>query len=148
MAPIFTTARKGMASAILEQTRSCCEAQPQRNEEKLFSVLEKTCAVALVAFAAYVSLELFLPFFLAGAAIGIYQRFARGEGGARANATACSQGFMEQLLKVKLPPLVSLGVNLAITWCHIQHHTVVFVPVIALTTGDWAGQMAAGWWRA
>lgn len=112
--------------------------------ERLFVLLEKVSAVALGAFAAYASFELFLTFFLTGTAVGIYQyittgpREETGHGG-----STCSQGFLEQLTGVKLPPLISLGANLAITWCHIDHHTSVFVPIIGLGIGAWAGQTGA-----
>lgn len=111
----------------------------------LFQLFEKVSAVALGVFSAYASMELFLPFFLAGTAIGLYQYFSEGpQEGASRGGVACSQGLLEQLTQVKLPPLVSLGTNLAITWCHIDHHTTVFVPVVGLSLGAWAGQSLAG----
>ncbi len=132
-----------MAAIHNHHHHACCHEhvhQPSISEQ-LFKILEKVSAVALGAFAAYASIELFLPFLALGVAVGLYQYFsstrdhADGSGG-----SGCSQGFLEQLTGVKLPPLLSLGANLAITWCHIDHHTSIFVPVIALSLGAWAGQ--------
>jgi len=107
-------------------------------------LLEKVSAVALGAFAAYASFELFLPFFLSGTVLGLYQYISSGpQEKCGSVGSSCSQGVIEQLTGVKLPPLISLGASLAITWCHIDHHTSVFVPIIALGIGAWAGQTGA-----
>jgi hypothetical protein len=121
----------------------CCHEhvhQPSISEQ-VFKILEKVSAIALGIFAAYASMELFLSFLLLGTAVGLYQHFSSTSNQANSSAgTGCSQGFLEQLTGVKLPPLISLGANLAVTWCHIDHHTDVFVPIIALSLGAWAGQ--------
>lgn len=134
-----------MASGV-HGHNACCH--PQHHErplsERLFHLLEKVSAVALGAFAAYASMELFLSFFLAGVGVGVYQSFTSGPQEVCADGgSACSQGLLEQLTKVKLPPLISLGANLAITWCHIDHHTTIFVPIIGLSMGAWAAQSLA-----
>jgi hypothetical protein len=122
----------------------CCNRpvhQPSLSDQT-FKMLEKVSAVALGAFAAMADMGLFIPFFTAGAALGLYQYLSSTHREAHASSgSACSQGFLEQLTGVKLPPLISLGANMAITWCHIDHHSSVFVPVIALILGDWAGQL-------
>lgn len=132
-----------MAAIHNHHHHACCHEpvhQPSISEQ-LFKILEKVSAVALGAFAAYASMELFLPFLLLGTAVGLYQHFSSTRDHADGSTgSGCSQGFLEQLTGVKLPPLLSLGANLAITWCHIDHHTSIFVPVIALSLGAWAGQ--------
>lgn len=123
----------------------CCHGHQVLQEsslsESLFHLLEKVSAIAIGVFAAYASFELFLSFFALGTAVGLYQYFSAepDQGGPSAHSS-CTQGFMEQLTHVKLPPLLSLAANLAITWCHIDHHTTVFVPVVGVSIGAWAGQ--------
>jgi hypothetical protein len=109
--------------------------------DRLFTLLEKVSAVVLGVFAAHANMALFLSFFAAGTALGVYQYMTSGsQEDSGHGGSSCSQGFLEQLTKVKLPRFVSLGVNLAITWCHIDHHTSVFVPIIGLGLGTWVGQ--------
>jgi len=135
-----------MPIAVHEQSQ-CCHLHPQTvsMSDRLLPILEKVSAIALGFFAAYAAFELFFPFFLLGTAVGLYTRFSAAPQRELCQASvSCSQGFLEQLTKVKLPPILSLGANLAITWCHIDHHTTVFVPVIALSLGAWAGQSLGG----
>lgn len=108
-------------------------------------ILEKISLVALAAFAAYTSPKLFLPFFGVGVILGIYLHWDKKvkhhhnheheEGG------GCSQGFLEQLTGVKLPPPLGLAANIGITICHIDHHGTVFVPLTGLNAGLWAGKL-------
>jgi len=131
--------------AVHSHHHGCCHAQAPTASisERLFQILEKVSAVALGIFCAYASMELFIPFFLAGMAIGLYQHFSSTpEQKDAARISSCAQGFLEQLTGVKLPPLISLITNLAITWCHIDHHTTIFVPVVGVSLGAWAGQAA------
>ena len=130
--------------AAIHDHIACCAA-PHRNQsshDRLLFTLEKASAVALGIFSALASMELFLAFFLVGTAVGLYQSYYSNasERTASQSAVACSQGLLEQLTGAKLPPLVSLVANLAITWCHIDHHTSVFVPVVGVSLGAWAGQ--------
>lgn len=126
-------------------THSHCTAHHEPDQENIcMRVLEQVSAVALAIFSAFTDLALFVPFFLIGVGIAFYQRFsgqsAEALGG---GAGGCSQGLLEQLTQTKLPPLVSLGANLAVTWCHIDHHSSVFVPIVALSTGAWVGRLIA-----
>lgn len=52
----------------------------------------------------------------------------------------CSQGFLEQLTGVKLPPLVGLAANGAIMYGHISGHSSIFVPLIGLNAGVYLGK--------
>ncbi len=125
----------------------CCNEhvhQPSLSDQ-VFKMLEKVSAIALGVFAAMADMGLFTSFFTAGVAMGLYQYLSSTHREAAApSGSGCSQGFLEQLTGIKLPPLISLGANMAITWCHIDHHTSIFVPVIGLTLGDWAGQVLGG----
>ncbi len=129
------------------QPGSCCShthhAHAQSTSDKLFYLLEKVSAVALGIFAAYANFQLFLPFFLIGTAVGLYQYFSGERAQAVKAGSSCSQGFLEQVTGVKLPPLLSFGANLAMTWCHIDHHTTIFVPIVGVSLGAWAGQSLA-----
>lgn len=109
---------------------------------KLFRILEKVTAVALGLFAAYANMELFLPFFLVGIATGLYQNYSVGGAHCASAGGGCSQDLLEKLTGVKLPPVISLGASAAVTWCHIDHHTNVFVPIVGLFMGSWTGQAA------
>jgi hypothetical protein len=52
----------------------------------------------------------------------------------------CSQGFLEQLTGVKLPPLIGLAANGAIMYGHIAGHSSIFVPLIGLNIGVFVGK--------
>ncbi len=134
-----------MAASVHNHSHCCAKPRaPISISEKIFHLLEKVSAVAVGVFAAFASIELFLPLFLTGTAVGIYQSLtAEHVHNETRKVSSCSQGFLEQLTGVKLPPLLSLGANLAVTWCHIDHHTTVFVPVVGLTLGAWAGKSFA-----
>jgi len=110
--------------------------------DRLLLVAEKISAVALGAFSAYTNIQLFVPFFLVGIALGIHT-FLKREAShvGHVPSIGCSQGFMEQLTGIKLPTALSLAANIAITICHIDHHETVFVPIVAISLGAWAGKM-------
>lgn len=102
---------------------------------------EQISTVGLAALSAYINFSLFASFLLLGTGIGIYQhQYEAIETPNNRNGVSCSQGFLEQLTQIKLPSFVSLGVNLAITWCHLEHHAKIFVPIIALSIGAQIGQ--------
>jgi hypothetical protein len=121
----------------------CCHISCQESSyDRLFYILEKVSAVALGIFSAYVCYELFLAFFALGTAVGVYQYFYSDASDriAKHKASSCSQNLLEQLTGVKLPALASLIANLGITWCHIDCHSKVFVPIIGFSLGAAAGQ--------
>lgn len=133
----------------------------------IFHVLEKISLVALSVIAAYTSPKLFFPFFGTGIVLGTCLYWNKriswpcnpekscshekqtcahddhenptcstehGSGG-------CSQGFMEQLTGVQLPAPLKLGVNIAVTVGHIDHHSTIFVPIIGLNAGICIGSL-------
>lgn len=104
-------------------------------------ILEKISAIALGIFAALTDLKLFIPFFITGVAIGIYNYFENKENCENGHSvSSCSLGVLEQFLGVKLPSIVSLAANIAGMVCHIDHHSTVFVPIVAISIGVWVGQ--------
>lgn len=130
-----------------------------------FVILEKVSLIALAVFAAYLSPKLFFPFFGAGILLGTYLYWNKKitwpipgreckhdiEEGCENDSKetcehehesgGCSQGFLEQLTGVRLPPPLALGANIAITVCHIEHHSAVFAPIIGLNAGMWVGSL-------
>lgn len=127
----------------------CCAVKPKETSfyhkhkesiDKLVKLLEIVSAVALAAFAFYTSWQLFLPFFLVGAAIGVYGFYQNQKHNTKSNSASCSQGFLEQLTGVKLPRPVSILANVGVTVAHMSHHANVFVPMGAVIFGSWAGQ--------
>lgn len=147
--PINGQPLAGKAAPALHAEGACCgpahkiAAAPAK--KGFLKVLEKVCAIALGAFAALLSLKLFVPFFLIGVGIGAYDYF-KGDRTAHHHhdhahaASGCSYGLVEQLTGVRLPVVVSLIANMAMTLAHMEHHVEVFVPVIATTLGAWAGE--------
>lgn len=129
--------------AAVHNHPACCQGHHHHpsTSDQLFHLLEKVTAIALGVFCAYASMELFLPFFFAGVAIGLYQHLSSNVlEEAPAGISSCSQGFLEQLTGVRLPPLISLVANVAVIWCHIDHHTAIFVPIVGISLGAWSGQ--------
>lgn len=113
----------------------CC-ASPSEQPPAWFRVIEQITAVALAVLAYQVSADLFIPFALVGASIGLYQALTSNASEHDHSARmGCSRGLMEQLTGIQLPRLVALATDVAVMGCHIDHHATVFVPMIALYTG-------------
>lgn len=124
-----------------------CETQHSffKNEKflKVMVILEKISLCALAIFAAYISPKLFFPFMGGGIVLGAYlywDTHTEQDPEGIEDTGGCSQGFLEQLTGVKLPPPIGLGANLAITACHLEHHAAVFAPLIGLNFGMWVGK--------
>lgn len=118
----------------------------------VMNALEKISAIALAVFSALTNMPLFIPFFFAGVSVGIYnyieekyndekKHYCEEEHKSHHSSSGCG-GFLEQLTGVKLPAPLSLVANIGITICHIDHHDTIFVPIVALSVGTWAGQSA------
>jgi len=122
---------------------SLCNHSLHKHASDCMKVLEKVSAIALGVFSAYVSKQLFIPAFIAGIGIGIYSYVQEKQSEHAHSSSSCAQGLLEQLTGVKLPPVVSLATNLGATVCHIEHHSSVFVPIIALSLGAWVGKTAS-----
>lgn len=112
--------------------------------DSLLPIIEKITAIGLGVFSAFTSFSSFVPFFIGGACLGIYGHMQNKDARNITNhSSSCAYGLIEQLTQVSLPPVVSLAANVAMTVCHIDHHAEVFVPIIALSLGAWAGKMTA-----
>jgi len=121
-----------------------CHHKERSTFDPIINVIEKVSAFALGFFAASVSLKSFLPFFFMGVCIGAYTYTQDKKTCGRGHPVfSCANGLLEQLTGVKLPRLISLAVNVAVTVCHIDHHASVFVPVIGISVGTWIGNIGS-----
>jgi hypothetical protein len=124
-------------------THSCHSEPIDTPFDSILNVVEKISAIALGIFSAYINVQVFVPFFLAGASIGAYGYTQDSKSCQDSVAgSSCAHGLIEQLTQVKLPRVVSLIANVAVTVCHIDHHESVFVPIIAISMGNWIGKVA------
>jgi hypothetical protein len=118
-----------------------CHQKEKSTFDVIINALEKISAVALGVFSCYVNWKLFVPYFFIGMTIGVYSYLQNNKSNDHVHAaSSCANGLVEQLTGVKLPPVVSLAANLAVTVCHIDHHASVFVPVIGVSLGAWVGK--------
>lgn len=107
--------------------------------EKAFRDSEKICAIALGVLAALTEFWLFLPSFAVGALIGIFNHKESSHAHHHSTEGGCSHGFIEQATGVKLPRSLALAAGFAVMSVHIDHHASVFVPIVGVTLGIWAG---------
>ena len=125
-------------------TNTVCHTPPPTMADRAMRAIEKISAVALGIFSASVDSELFVASFIVGIGIGIYSYATEKQPSAQPHGgPGCTQGLLEQLTGVRLPPLISLAANLGMAVCHIEHHSSVFVPIIAASLGAWVGKMAS-----
>lgn len=115
----------------------CQQTFYTEDELACLNALEKVSMVALAALSLYACWELFIPFFLIGCAIGVYRQF---EDCGTHNAPSCTQGILEQITGIKLPPPIGLISNVAITACHAFSHATIFAPIIGIYVGTCAGK--------
>lgn len=106
-------------------------------------VIQKICAFAIGAFALYVNWKLFVPFFFVGVLIGIHAYNNNENFEHFHSLSACGHGAIEQWTGVKLPVFVTIIAIVAENICHIDHHARVFVPIVGVTIGAWAGKTAS-----
>lgn len=125
------------------QVPECCRNKhsigkplSENTMEKAFFVAERLSAIALGVFAALTP-PLFVPSFAFGVLLGLL-----GVGESVPNysrAKSCSQGFLEQTTGIKLPDSLALASGFAVTAVHVDHHPEVFVPIVGISLGMWAG---------
>lgn len=128
---------------------SCCHAlhgmdhhvadKPSKMD-KIIRVLEKVCLVAIGIFTAMTSPELFAVSFTIGLGIGIWNHEKAKEEAPDQDHALCAHGFIEHLTGIKLPQPLGLAANVAILVAHIDHHAPVFVPIVGVSLGIWAGR--------
>lgn len=120
------------------------ESKKESKFDVIMNILEKVSAVALGIFSAYCNWQLFLPFFAVGLAIGVYTYIKNEKAGKHTHpGSSCAHGLIEQLTGVELPKPISLAANIAVTVCHIDHHSSVFIPIVGVSLGAWVGKAAS-----
>lgn len=110
---------------------------------KALSIARKVCAVALGVLAAYIAPLLFVPSFAVGVVVGILTHRVIVHNSHHHKGGGCSHGFIEDAAGVKLPETLTMLANAAVMAVHIDHHDTVFVPIVGLTLGVWAGNLVA-----
>lgn len=131
---------------------SCCHtpepsphiAKKISRMDKVIAVLEKVSLVAIGIFSAMTAIKLFVPSFALGLVIGLWDGTKSCEKPhSHQDHALCAHGFMEHLTGVKLPKPLALAANVAILVAHVDHHAPVFVPIVGVTMGIWAGRATA-----
>lgn len=95
--------------------------------------------VALAALAIMTDAYLFLSFFSVGLGLGVYRALTGTKTPYQGSLKGCSNDLLEEMADVKFPDGFSLAISSLTFACHIEHHPLVFVPLIAAATGYWAG---------
>ena len=110
--------------------------------DRFMDVLEKVSAVALGLFSLYTDCMLFIPSFLIGIGVGIYNHIRReGKDSSHSHShSSCAHDVFENVTGVSLPAPLSLAAGVAVTICHIEHHAIAFVPIAGLFLGAWLGE--------
>lgn len=100
-----------------------------------WTYLMRLSAVAIGAFAAYLSWQLFVPCFAIGAFAGVF--LIDGTLKARELQSTCSQSCLEQLTQISLPVQISILFNIIVMIQHMEHHPLVYIPIAGFTLGAW-----------
>ena len=123
---------------------ACCHHSHESSTmDKALELAEKVSLVAIGIMAALIDLPLFACTFLIGAAIGLLSDQKHLVSEHHADHALCSHGFLEHLTGIKLPAPIGLAANVAIFVAHLDHHATVFVPIVGVTMGIWAGKQAS-----
>lgn len=118
--------------------------QKKTVSQEILTVLEKISAVVLAILSAWTRVQLFVPFFLLGSAVGVHSYFTETRTCKHIHAaSSCSGGFLEQVTGVHLPDPLPLAAETAVLVAHLDHLPHVFVPMTAFYTGAGAGKVAA-----
>ncbi len=125
----------------------CCQSDPPpppfyQNEKfkQAMNILEKICLVALVAFAFYSSPKLCAYFTAGGFVIGLGLTLSKKIQPQTQGSIGCSQGFLEQLTGVRLPPPIGLVANAAILVDHMRcHSSPIYVAITGFNFGLFLG---------
>ena len=109
MNQITTDSNKFINSDCEHTTQTAPVLHKESTADFALRIIEKVSVVALGVFSAMADIQLFIPFFLVGAAIGTYNYFNDSQQPAHANPAA----LLEQLTGIRLPKPVSLLANAA-----------------------------------
>ena len=114
----------------------------ETSSDKAFRLIERVSAIGLGVIAALTEFWLFVPSFIVGGLIGVFS-YKEPDHVHSHKDGSCSIGFFEQITGVKLPRSLGLAAGIAVTAAHIDHHASVFVPIVGVTLGIWAGKALA-----
>jgi hypothetical protein len=122
---------------------SCDHAHVHDHTSKaqFIKVLERICAAALGIFAFLVEKALFMPFFVTGIGIGLYNYFH--DSGSKHNHGSCSLGYLQHISGGHLPEPVCVVGEAVLVGAHIEHLSKFMVPLTALVIGSMVGQATA-----
>lgn len=126
----------------IKATAVCCTKSNSPTCSMLMTIAERVSAIALGALSLTINRALFGAYFVVGFGIGVFQHIQHSGVAKHVHAGSCANSLLEQLTGVKLPAPISLMTNLAVTIAHIEHHSDIFVPIIGISLGAWAGQKA------
>jgi hypothetical protein len=120
----------------------------QSNTELLNRTAVKIGILAVGIFSAYTNYRLFVPWFCGGVLIGGYNKYfeekvsnsSEENDNNNNRSSGYSTGWLETGLGIKVPTLLALGIIVAKTIEHIDHHPRVDVPATSLILGYWLGQ--------
>lgn len=128
------------STTIYSSPKSHCH----HTEDPYIPLLKRVTAVALITLAAITDINLFIPSFVGGVAVGIFQHFYREKKCVESDQiTSCAHGFLEQTTGVQLPEVISVIGGAALYYCHIEHHPEVCVPLSAIIGGIWCVELVA-----
>lgn len=113
--------------------------------QMIMGILEKVTFVALTVLAFYMEPELTGYFAAGGFVIGLCMYWGTPppeDDPKKVKPIGCSQGFLEEMTGLRLPPPLGLAANIAIFYHHLEHCSEVFAPLVGLNFGYKLGQMA------
>jgi hypothetical protein len=120
---------------------STCHSHQVKEESPLFKLSITITRVALAAISFLVDPYLFTVFATAGFLLGVYKAIRKeGQEAANGSIKGCSNDFLEKMANATFPPEFSFFVGAMMFACHIEHHPIVFVPLMAGATGYWIGK--------
>ncbi len=107
--------------------------------DRLLRVVERICDTVLITFALFTSPHYFLPGFILGFCWSIFDPNKKSNQN-KHPGHGCAQSYLERMAGFTFPPLVRIAAEVGTIICHIDHHPVVFAPIIGFAAGTWSGE--------
>lgn len=107
--------------------------------DQYVEIANKVSMVVLGLIATISSPDIFAIFAVLGTAGGLIQHWNSARQCGKGSTSFCSQGFFETALGIKMPAIMNVFTNLAITFAHLAHHEETYIPILGLYVGFWAG---------
>lgn len=125
--------------------KSFSDLLTKENIKQVWRIVEKVSVVALGVLAAMTAPHFFVPAFALGTLLGALTAkpsYHQHKHDHQMNG-GCSHGYIEDITEVRLPRQLESTAAFAVLAVHIDHHADVFVPIVGVTLGMWAGNLAA-----